>query len=248
MLVRQNAVNSALLRAQRFCAENLAELTDADLTTARKRLDDVIVSFSTHGVVQKATDREVKGENAKQQQLRLTLRTDVMRPIAEIARRNLRTVPEFRALQMPQFGVTGPAFIADATGMVQAATIHKQTLIERGMPADFLDQFQAALTQLQQSVSDRDQSLARRVGATQALADLEKEGRSVLKVLDAQIRRALRDNVALLAAWENARAIRRQATTPTPAPTNQTTTSTSSAAPTSTPATPVTPSVATANS
>ena len=70
----------------------------------------------------------------------------------------------------------------------------------------------------------------------------------VLKVFDAQIRRALRDNVALLAAWENARAIRRQATTPTPAPTNQTTTSTSSATPTSTPATPVTPSVATANS
>jgi hypothetical protein len=37
-----------------------------------------------------------------------------MRPIAEIARCNLRTVSEFKALQMPRQTSTGPAFIASA--------------------------------------------------------------------------------------------------------------------------------------
>ena len=43
-----------------------------------------------------------------------------MRPIAKIARRNLRTTPEFKALQMPKRR-DGPAFAASARGMAEAA-------------------------------------------------------------------------------------------------------------------------------
>ena len=241
MLTRQNAVFAALQRAQRFFDENGVQITNTvDLTAARKRLDDVIASFSTHAVDQSTADRSLKGENAKQQQLRVTLTTDIMRPIAEIARRNLRKVPEFKSLQMPRH-IAGPAFLADAEGMAKAAAIHKDTLIERGLPADFLDQFQAALTQLAQSVSDRDQSRTHRMGATKGLHFQEQEGRSVLKVLDALVRRALRDNHALLGTWAGARAIYRQPrTAPTPVPTTQTPTTQTA------PASPATPPVAAA--
>src|SRR5690348_6592850 len=181
MLSRQNAVSSALQRAQGFCTDYADQLTGVDLTAVRKRLDEIVASFTTHAVEQNASDRDVKGESAKQQQLRITLTTDVMRPIAEVARRNLRTVPEFKALQMPRRRVSGPAFIANAQGMAQAATIHKETLIERGLPADFLDQFQAGLTQYEASVSEREKSRTRRMGATKGLGFQEQEGRSVLK-------------------------------------------------------------------
>jgi hypothetical protein len=206
----QNALFAALLRVQRFFAENLAALTGAvDFTAARKRLDDVIAMFTTHSVEQNATERDVKGESAKQQQLRLQLSTDVMRPIAEIARRNLRTTPEFKALQMPKRR-GGPAFVASAKGMAEAATIHKDTLIERGLPADFLDQFKTGLAALETSVSNRETSRTRRMGATKGLVFQEQEGRSVLKVLDALVRQALRGNEALLGTWEGARAIHRR--------------------------------------
>jgi hypothetical protein len=48
------------------------------------------------------------------------------------------------------------------------------------------------------------------MGATKALAFEEQEGRSVLKLLDALVRRALRGNEALLGTWDGARAIHRR--------------------------------------
>ena len=222
---RENAVLSALQRAQGFFEENAGALTNAgDLTSARKRLDAIVASFTTHAVEQNVTDRDVKGETAKQRQLRETLRLEQLRPIAEIARRNLRTVPEFKALQMPRQTTVGPAFIASAKGMADAATIHKETLIERGLPADFLEQFQSALAQLDVSVSDREKSRTRRMGATKGLAFEAQEGRSVLKVLDALVRPALRGNESLLRTWEGARAIhRRPGAASTAAPTSSVT-------------------------
>ena len=211
MRALQNMVLVALLRAQRFFEEYATQLTGGvDLTAARKRLDDIVASFSTHAFDQSVNDRGAKGETLKQRQLRDTLRIEQMRPIAEIARRNLRTVPEFKALQMPRQTSTGPAFIASAKAMGDAAVLHKDTLIERGLPADFLDQFQTAVAKLEVSESDREKSRTRRMGATKALAFEEQEGRSVLKVLDALVRPALRGNEALLGTWDGARAIHRR--------------------------------------
>ena len=230
MLSRQDAVQAALLRARRFTTENAAQLTSSvDLTVARQRLDAVIASFTTHAVDQDANNRSAKGETEKQRQLRLKLRTEQMQPIAEIARRNLRTVPEFKALQMPPRAAKGGAFIASAQAMVNAASIHKDALLERGLPADFLEQFQASLTKLEASMSDRDKNRDQRKGATKGLAFQEQEGRNVLRVLDASVRRALSGNDALLETWQSARTIQRGKVaasttsstaqpTPTPAP------------------------------
>ena len=225
MRSRQNAVQAALLSAQRFLIENAAELARAvDLTAARKRLDDVIASFSTHAVDQDANNRSAKGETEKQKQLREKLRTEQMEPIAEIARRNLRTTPEFKAHQMPNRSAVGGAFIASAQALLNAASIHKDTLTERGLTPDSLDQFQTSLTKLQQSVSDRSKNRTERKGATKGLEFEEQEGKSVLKVLNAIVTRALNGNAALLSTWQGARRIQRR--------------SAASAAPTTTPPTP----------
>ena len=239
MQTKANAVFSAAQRAQGFLDENVTALTGpVDFTTARKRLDDIVASFTTHAVDQSANDRDTQGETAKQQQLRVQLSTDVMRPIAEIARRNLSTTPEFKSLRMPR-QVFGPAFLASAKGMAEAAAIHKDTLIERGLPADFLDQFQTALTAFEASVTEREKSRTRRMGATQGLALQEKEARSVLKVLDSLVNQALRGNAVLLGAWAGARAIHRRpggsASTSAKAPATQ---ATSAETPVSTPSAP----------
>ena len=226
----QNAVLSALMRAQAFILEYLAKLAGVDLSIVRKRLDDAIASFNTHAVNQSSNDRDTRGEGAKLQQVRLQLSADLMRPIAEIARHDLRTTPEFKALQMPKQQLGGPAFAASARGMAEAAAVHKDTLIQRGLPADFLEQFEAGVAQLEASVAGRDKSRTRRVGATKGLAVQEQEGRSVLKVLDAVMGKALRGDPALLAVWNAARAIHRRpggkATPSSTTPTTPTTPST----------------------
>lgn len=232
---REDAVQAALLRAQRFLTENAAQLASVvDLSAARRRLDDVIASFTTHAVEQDGNMRSAKGETGKQRQLRLKLRKEQMAPIAEIARRNLRTTPEFKALQMPPRSYKGGAFIASATAMANAARTQMDALMERGLPGDFLDQFEASLTKLQQSVSDRSQNRALRRGATKGLAFQTQEGRSVLKVLDAIVGRALSGSDALLASWASARLIQRRSG----GTTSPSSTSSPSSNPNGTPATP----------
>lgn len=70
---KEDALFDALLRAKPFLDENAALLTGADLTAARKRLDDVIASFSANAADQNVGERGAKGETAKQQQLGLRL-------------------------------------------------------------------------------------------------------------------------------------------------------------------------------
>jgi len=242
----QNAVLSALKRVQLFLDEYAAVLAAiVDLTAARKRLDAVVASFTDHAYNQDAGSRGAKGDTAKQRQLRLTLRAQQMDPIALIARKNLRTTPEFAALQMPKPTVSGEAFIASAKAMADAAAIHKDTFIEHGLPSTFLDDFKAAITKLDSSISDREQNYNRRLSATKGLDEKEKQGRLVLSVLDSLLEPALADNESLLRGWEGARLIRRRTgpTAAAPAASNPTGAGASPATPA--PVTPTTPTTLT---
>ena len=107
-----------------------------------------------------------------------------MEPIALIARKNLRTTPEFAALQMPKPTVRGDAFLASARAMADAAAVHTDTFIAHGMPAAFLDDFKTAITTLERSMTDREQNYDRRLSATAGLDAQEKQGRLALSVLD----------------------------------------------------------------
>jgi hypothetical protein len=246
----QNAVLAALKRVQLFLDDNAALLAAiVDLTAARKRLDAVVASFTDHAYNQDAGSRGAKGETAKQRQLRLTLRAQQMDPIALIARKNLRTTPEFAALQMPKPTVSGEAFIASAKAMADASAIHKDTFIEHGLPSTFLEDFKAAITKLDSSISDREQNYNRRLSATKGLDEKEKHGRLVLSVLDSLLEPALADNEPLLRGWEGARLIRRRPgpTAAAPAASNPTGAGASPATPApATPITPTTPPVAAA--
>jgi hypothetical protein len=243
---RQNAVLDALQRSQRFLDQNATLLTSVDLTAALKRLDDVVKSFAGHAFDQDVGDRGAKGETAKQLQLRIKLRREQMEPIAFIARRNLRNVPEFKALQMPKLAVKGPAFLVSARGMADAAKIHHDTLVGHGLPATFLNDFEAGITKLETSANDREKSVSRRIGATKGLDLEEKSASTVLTVLNALVQQALSDNESLLRVWQSARQIRRgtankavSAATTEPAPASAASTPAGAAAPASPAVTPL---------
>lgn len=211
MLNRQNAVFDALQGAQHFLDDEAALFTGVvDLAVARKRLDEVVASFSTHAFDQDVGSRTAKGETAKQRQIRVKLRREQMRPIAVVARRNLQSTPEFVALQLPKPSLKGQAFVASAKGMLAAATVHKDTLLANGLLSTFLEDFQAGLTKLESSMTDRSAGKRRRVGATTGLSVEEKNGRAALSVLDAIVEQTLAGNEPALSAWRAARHIRRR--------------------------------------
>jgi hypothetical protein len=62
----ENAVLGALIRGQQFFDENGVTLTGVvDLDASRKRLDDVVTSFTTHALDQDVGNRGARGESAK---------------------------------------------------------------------------------------------------------------------------------------------------------------------------------------
>jgi hypothetical protein len=224
MLNRQNAVFDALQRAQRYFDENGVLFTSVDLAVARKRLDDVVASFTTHAFDQDAGLRSARGETAIQRQLRVKLRREQMRPIAVVARRNLKDTPQFVALQMPKTTLKGQAFAASVKGMADAATIHKDTLLANGLPSTFLEDLHAGLAKLESSLGSRDTSQRRRVVATTGLSVEERNGRAVLSVLDGIVEQTVAGNEPALRAWQAARHIRRRTGAVTSAPSPSTTT------------------------
>jgi len=122
-------------------------------------------------------------------------------------------------------------FRASARGMADAATVHKDTLVVHGLPATHLDDLEAGIVKLETSISDREKGRAERAGATKGLAVEEKNGQTVLSVLDSLVEQALGgDNESLLRKWQSVRRIRRRAvnTTSTPAPATQPTPTTTS--------------------
>jgi len=234
---QEDAVFDALKRAKVFFDENEASLTgEVDLTSARRRLEETVTRFDSHALEQNVSDRGAQGETAKQQQLRMKLRRRQMGPIAILARRNLRFTPEFIALQMPKASVRGQAFIASARGMADAATVHKEAFMTYGLPETFLDDLNRAITQLETSLTEREKNRTQRVGATKALDVEEKQGRTLLRVLDALVTTAVEHNEALLRAWQAARLIRRRpgATTKSTRTLTSTSESTTTGAPMST--------------
>lgn len=218
MKYRQIALLEALRRAQRFLDVNAALLTGVELAAARTRLDEVIVTLSEYALNQVAGDRHARRETSKQCELSHELRLELMQPIAVIARHCLRDVPEFKALQMPRAKARRHDLIARARCMAIAADAHKETFVAYGLPSSFVDDIEAAVTKIESSEHDRTCSRSQRASATAGLTVEERNGQTVLCVLDALVQQASHDNEPLLRAWKEARQVRRRsANTTSPA-------------------------------
>jgi citrate lyase beta subunit len=93
--------------------------------------------------------------------------------------------------------------------MAATAAIYKDVFLKHGLPSTFLTDFESVIAKLEESVSDRQQDVVRRISARLQLELAATHGRVVLRVLDALVRRAAADNESLLRGWEAARLIRR---------------------------------------
>jgi len=207
MRSRQNRVLAALHSAQGFLDKHDTLLDAVNKSGARKTLDNVAAELSGHAVIQDGGTRRAKGETANQRTLRLALRFNNMKPIAEVAKAQLRTDPNFKALTLPPSGWTGEPLVVAAVAMADTAAPHAQKFIDAGLPADFIAQLRLAADGLRSSLNSRQQNQRERVGATKGLKAMEQKGSNVLKLLDALVIPKLGVNDALIAEWKAARKI-----------------------------------------
>ncbi len=201
MQTRQSTMLNSLHAVQGFLDEHAEQLRGVATNGARKKLDDTVAQLAGYVTDQTGQHAIVQGATKKQTALRAVLVRDHMRTILRIAKSNLPAVPELKALRLPQYKLGSNRVAAAALGMAKAAAPHAGVFVSLGLPADFIAQLEAAAQALLVSESERTKSRGRAKGATTGLKSALSEGRSIVHIMDAFVRSAVKDDSALLANW-----------------------------------------------
>ena len=101
--------------------------------------------------------------------------------------------------------------LAAARAFLTNAVPLKNQFIEFGLPADFLEDLQADITDFEQSVTEKHAATGEKVAATDAIGNAVQTGLEALRRLRAIVPNKYRDNPAKLAAWTTASHVERAA-------------------------------------
>ena len=211
MRTRQSLVLDTARHVQGFLDDNAARIGPS-IASSRRNLDDVVAQLTTLSVAQSSGQIASRGATARQRSLRATLRSNHMKPIAEVAKQTLKDVPEFHSLTMPprRFGAT--QLVHAATAMADAAELHEAVFTDVGLPDDFIVQLHAAAGAVTTSLDGRQQQVAQTTGATAGLKAQESRARSLFKLINAIVVPKLGSNAVLLAQWKSTKAISQKTT------------------------------------
>ena len=199
---RQVRQMDTLQSAQAFLALNGANVPGVAASGMARDLDAAIARLEWHAGNQASRSLVGQGITHRVAMLREALLRDHMAHIAGIAKVKLPRTPELAALRMPGERIGDGALISRATGMRAVAAPFSEVFVEAGLPADFLVQFSTAVDSLVASRELARQTMGQRSGATKGIQEAVREGRRVLRTLNAFMESALKDDTTLLANWK----------------------------------------------
>ena len=202
-------LHSILYYCQNLPAPLTASAMGANFTPQLQALTDAINRLTTYSAA--VTSGTPSGSVATRRALRNTLRVDHLDPIRRVARALAHTHPDIEKLvRIPAYAAGMDVQLSAARAIANDIAPYRDLFVADGLPADFLDQLNAAIQTLAVSVDDRraqqQQQAANREGITAAIRD----GRQAARHLDPLVRSALKASTdttnapAALAAWMRA--------------------------------------------
>ncbi|HEX7020316.1 MAG TPA: hypothetical protein VF159_09915 [Gemmatimonadaceae bacterium] len=196
-----------LCRVLEFLITHAARLGPIAESAAAQEVG-VLVTAIRDGDQDALTSRAMKsGESARTRVLRRALWVNHMQQIAAVARAELRQVPQFESLLLPTVGVATPKLVQWARTMAAVAREHAEVFVTHGLPAEFVEQLLAAADALDASLATRVANGRETVGARKRVATSRSRAQYVIRVLNAQIEKALVDDASLLAQWRHAKRV-----------------------------------------
>ena len=197
---KQEQLIQALERVEQFL-ESHPEVMDAVITSAAKGVFSASrARLAQHMRLQEQFARALRNNTGVKRVLRNDLVREHLRPISVVARTRFPDAGEGATFRLPT-RATFLGSVAAGYGMAEAAKAHEQTFLAAGLPAGFIDRLVSATDLLKAALDTKGATNALRVEAT---AGLHKEGRvarNALRVLDALVRAAVRQDNALLDRW-----------------------------------------------
>jgi hypothetical protein len=180
------------------------------------QLGDAVGSLGAAQVAEETLAQAASAEIARQDAIRQGLSADFLIPIGRIVRRAYPKNPDFQALIVSAKLTRKSQFVAKVTSAATVAAAHADELIGKGMPADFVAQMQAGVAQLTASVATRNKQVADKTGTVETIQQSVKVIRDVVHIIDGNMRRALKQNPALLQNWNATKKVPATVVTPLP--------------------------------
>ena len=196
-----------LCRVQEFLSTYAARLGHIAESPAAQEVG-VLAAGIREGDQDALTTRAMKtGEAANRRVLRRALWVNHMQQLAAVARAELRQVPKFESLLLPQVNMATPKLVQWARTMAAVANEHAEVFVTHGLPAEFVAQLLAAADALEASFQTQVVNGRETAGARAQVASSRSRAQYVIRVLNAQIEKALVDDPSLLAQWRHAKRV-----------------------------------------
>ena len=171
-------------------------------------LDDVINALETHTSAQESGKGAVReGTSSAAAAL-----DEVMRDLEALnrtARAMAMTTPGLANKFRVPHNQSNQAVLAVARAQLTDAQPLKAEFIKRGMPADFLEDLQADIEEMEQSIARKAQGAETRTAATEGIDDEIDQGMKAARELDPIMRNTFANDPATLAAWLGASHVER---------------------------------------
>jgi len=126
-----------------------------------------------------------------------------MIPLSIVSRTLRTTLEDVNAFRVPARTRPFAAFVVAGYGMADAAKQNEPALLAGGLASGFIDKLIAATDALRDAVNATSETNARRVEATAGLRKAGRIGRDAIRVLNALVRAAVKDDNTLLDRWTN---------------------------------------------
>ena len=214
MQARRARTLDAGQRVEGFLDSNAATIGTAITPVLRAKFGDAVSRLAQAERDQTIATDLALGETSAGQALRQDVYDRCIAPIAKAAAMTLGTEAEFAALQMPAELRQKRVFLAKASAVLEAATMHEAALVAFGLSPDFLAQLKAGIAQVEASKVSRGSQVTKRTTATEAIDAASKAVRDFVALLDRLLAPTLRANPHLKAGWKSAKSIYKLPVTP----------------------------------
>jgi hypothetical protein len=212
MKSQQGRALQAFRRVQAWFAQHPEVLANSGSSkdALGKQLDALtqVVDSMTAGATEQTTQKGQATLAAKDEStLRADIRSLHLKSIVNLAEGLRGKIPGMGVFKLPSSGTRSENLLHAAQAIRTTAGVYKDVFVEHGLPADFLDQLDAAIAALEQSVDARGIARSRISAASATLASERSLGRQIVTMIDASLAHVLKSDSATLASWRQAKRV-----------------------------------------
>jgi hypothetical protein len=175
----------------------------ANLTRQRELVVECGTNLRALGLEQEVHDLAANAATGRAKEQMRRLRSGQISPLVRASKRIMPDDPDLRAVIKISQLTTYRATILAANGLAERVAPYKEKFIDVGMSDDFIEVLQASAAELQQTLNERAEHVARRAHATAALEAEYARGRELVKILDAMLSSLWAKDPGRLAEWKS---------------------------------------------